>query len=172
MENAVEDLADVAGALIEHEHELEIRVSGEFVFINTVRLRLDLDNYASFSQLLSLFRSSGIGSFYLQSRPQIKEWQRFLALVLVPSQDPPATRFHQLVGRLEQQGLTIFQLGEPHDSADDDERAKSKEIAKKTYSQSVAVTKDLMTSVRMGRSPNTAMLARFGRSWDAPAATR
>ena len=77
VQNAVEDLADVAGALIEREHELEVRVSGEFVFINTVRLRLDLDNYASFSQLLSLFRSSGIGSLHLHSRPSVKEWQRF-----------------------------------------------------------------------------------------------
>jgi len=160
VQNAAEDLAEVAGALIEREHELEIKVSGEFVFINTVRLRLDLDNYASFSQLLSLFRSSGIGSLHLHARPQVKDWQRFLALVLVPSQDPPATRFHQLLGRLEQQGLTMFQLGEPRESADDDERAKSKEIAKKTYSQSVAVTKDLMTSVRMGRSPNIKKIKR------------
>ena len=154
VQNAVEDLADVAGTLIEHENELEIRVTGEFVFINAVRLRLDLDNYASFSQLLSLFRSSGIGSLHLQARPQVKDWQRFLALVLVQSQDPPATRFHQLTGRLEQQGLTIFQLGEPREQPDDDERARSKELAKKTYSQSVAVTKELMSSVRMGRSPN------------------
>ena len=160
VQNAAQELTDVAGALIDHEHELEIRVSGEFVFINSVRLRLDLDNYASFSQLLSLFRSSGVGSLHLHSRPQIKDWQRFLALLLVPSQDPPATRYHQLLGRLEQQGLTAFQLGEPHDQADDDERAKSKEVAKKTYSQSVAVTKDLMTSVRMGRSPNIKKIKR------------
>jgi hypothetical protein len=160
VQNAVQELADVAGALIEREHELEIRVSGEFVFINTIRLRLDLDNYASFSQLLSLFRSSGVGSLHLQSRPAMRDWQRFLALVLVPSQDPPQTRYHQLLGRLEQQGLTAFQLGEPRDQPDDDERAKSKEIAKKTYSQSVAVTKDLMTSVRMGRSPNIKKIKR------------
>ena len=160
VQNAVEDLAEVAGALVEKEQELEVRVSGEFVFINTVRLRLDLDNYASFSQLLSLFRSSGIGSLHLHSRPQVKDWQRFLALVLVPSQDPPATRFRQLLGRLEQQGLTAFHLGEPNESANDDERAKSKEVAKKTYSQSVAVTKDLMTSVRMGRSPNIKKIKR------------
>ena len=116
VQNAVEDLAQVAGALVEHERELEKRGCGEFVFVNTVRLRLDLDNYASFSQMLSLFRSSGIGSLHLQSRPQVKEWQRFLALVLVPSQDPPATRFHQLTGKLEQQGLTMFELGEVLDN--------------------------------------------------------
>ena len=78
----------------------------------------------------------------------------------MPSQDPPATRFHQLRGRLEQQGLTAFELGEPRDQPDDDERAKSKERAKQTYTQSVAVTKDLMTSVRMGRSPNIKKIKR------------
>jgi HD-GYP domain-containing protein (c-di-GMP phosphodiesterase class II) len=154
VQNAVDDLTKVARELITREHELEIRVSGEFVFVNTVRLRLDLDNYASFSQLLSLFRSSGIGSLHLQTNPVAKDWQRFLALLLVPSQDPPQTRFHQLTGRLEAQGLTAFQLGEPREQPDDDERARSKELAKKTYSQSVAVTKELMSSVRMGRSPN------------------
>jgi HD-GYP domain-containing protein (c-di-GMP phosphodiesterase class II) len=160
VQNAAEDLTKVATALIERERELEVRVSGEFVFINAVRLRLDLDNYASFSQLLSLFRSSGIGSLQLHKAPLVKEWQRFLALLLVPSQDPPATRFHQLRGRLEQQGLTAFELGEPRDQPDDDERAKSKEVAKKTYTQSVAVTKDLMQSVRMGRSPNIKKIKR------------
>jgi HD-GYP domain-containing protein (c-di-GMP phosphodiesterase class II) len=154
VQNAVDDLTKVAGELIGREHELEIRVSGEFVFVNTVRLRLDLDNYASFSQLLSIFRSSGIGSLHLQTKPASKDWQRFLALLLVPSQDPPQTRFHQLTGRLEAQALTAFQLGEPREQPDDDERARSKELAKKTYSQSVAVTKELMSSVRMGRSPN------------------
>jgi HD-GYP domain-containing protein (c-di-GMP phosphodiesterase class II) len=160
VQNAVDDLTKVAGDLIGREHELEIRVSGEFVFVNTVRLRLDLDNYASFSQLLSLFRSSGIGSLHLQTKPVAKDWQRFLALLLVPSQDPPQTRFHQLTGRLEAQGLTAFQLGEPREQPDDDERARSKELAKKTYSQSVAVTKELMTSVRMGRSPNIKKIKR------------
>jgi HD-GYP domain-containing protein (c-di-GMP phosphodiesterase class II) len=160
VQNAAEELAAVTTALLQREQELEIRVSGEFVFINAVRLRLDLDNYASFSQLLSLFRSSGIGSLHLHSAPQLKDWQRFLALLLVPSQDPPASRFHQLRGRLEQQGLTVFELGEPRDAPDDDEREKSKELAKKTYTQSVAVTKDLMTSVRMGRSPNIKKIKR------------
>jgi HD-GYP domain-containing protein (c-di-GMP phosphodiesterase class II) len=160
VQKAMQELVNVTGDLIKREAELEIKVSGEFIFVNSTRLRLDLDNYASFSQLLSLFRSSGIGSLHLHARPQVRDWQRFLALVLVPSQDPPAMRFHQLTGRLEQQGLTIFELGEPHDAANDDERAKSKEVAKKTYSQSVAVTKDLMTSVRMGRSPNIKKIKR------------
>lgn len=158
---SAEDLASLAGELLAREQELEIRVSGEFVFINTVRLRLDLDNYASFSHLLSVFRSSGVGSLHLRSAPPVKEWSRFLALLLVPSNDPPETRFHQLTTKLEQQGLQVFDVGAPMEQAADDEtRQKSKELAKRTYAHSVAVTKDLMTSVRLGGSPNIKKIKR------------
>jgi HD-GYP domain-containing protein (c-di-GMP phosphodiesterase class II) len=158
---SAEELASLAGELLAHEQELEIRVSGEFVFINTVRLRLDLDNYASFSHLLSVFRSSGVGSVRLRSAPPVKEWSRFLALLLVPSTDPPETRFHQLSAKLAQQQLTAFDVGAPMEQAADEElRQKSKELAKRTYAHSVAVTKDLMTSVRLGGTPNIKKIKR------------
>ncbi|MBC7672782.1 MAG: HD domain-containing protein, partial [Polaromonas sp.] len=147
--------------LMAREHELEIRVSGEFVFINTVRLRLDLDNYASFSHLLSVFRGQGIGSLQLHRTPTLKEWQRFLALLQVPGTDQPAARYVALTGKLEQQDLGVFEIGEPLLQPDDPAAAeKSKEVAKKTYAQSVAVTRDLMTSVRLGRSPNIKKIKR------------
>ena len=158
---SAEELKSLAGELLGREHELEIRVSGEFVFINTVRLRLDLDNYASFSHLLSVFRSSGVGSVHLRSAPSVKDWSRFLALLLVPSTDPPESRFHQLTAKLAQQQLEAFDVGAPAESAADDEvRQKSKELAKRTYAQSVAVTKDLMTSVRLGGHPNIKKIKR------------
>ncbi len=161
VQNAVAELTQLADDLIGHEHEVEMRVSGEFVFINTVRLRLDLDNYASFSHLLSVFRAVGIGSLQLHHAPSAKEWQRFLALLSSPSTEPPAARFEQLSGKLTQQELTVFEIGEPMaQPADEHEREKSKEVAKKTYAQSVAVTRDLMTSVRMGRSPNIKKIKR------------
>ncbi len=158
---SADDLASLAKELLAREQELEIRVSGEFVFINTVRLRLDLDNYASFSHLLSVFRSSGVGSLHLRSAPPVKEWSRFLALLLVPSTDPPESRFNQLVIKLAQQQLAAFEVGEPMEQkADDETRQKSKELAKRTYAHSVAVTKDLMTSIRLGGSPNIKKIKR------------
>jgi HD-GYP domain-containing protein (c-di-GMP phosphodiesterase class II) len=159
---ATEELSSMASELLAKEHELEIRVAGEFVFINGVRLRLDLDNYASFSHLLSVFSSSGVGSLHLRAAPTVKQWSRFLALLLVPSTDPPATRLHQLQAKLKQQDMEVFEVGEPMEQAADEEsRQKSKEVAKKTYAHSVAATKELMTSVRMGRSANVKKVKRI-----------
>ena len=162
VQNAAEELTTLTNQMLSHEHELEMRVSGEFVFINSVRLRLDLDNYASFSHLLSVFRAAGIGLLHLHRAPTLKEWQRFLAFLNVPSTDQPADRYQQLVAKLQQQELGVFEIGAPMaQQADDLDREKSKEVAKKTYAQSVAVTKDLMTSVRLGRSPNIKKIKRI-----------
>ncbi|MEP6999268.1 MAG: HD domain-containing phosphohydrolase [bacterium] len=160
VQNAAEELMTLTNEMLAHEHELEMRVSGEFVFINSVRLRLDLDNYASFSHLLSVFRAAGIGSLQLHLGPTAKEWQRFLAFLNVPSSDAPADRFMELTAKLAQQQLSVFKIGEPSAQGDED-REKSKEVAKKTYAQSVSVTKDLMTSVRLGRSPNIKKIKRI-----------
>jgi HD-GYP domain-containing protein (c-di-GMP phosphodiesterase class II) len=161
VQNAAEELTSLTKELLDREHELEMRVSGEFVFINGVRLRLDLDNYASFSHLLSVFRSTGIGSLHLHTVPALKEWQRFLAFLNAPASGDPADRFRELSDKLQQQGLGVFEIGEPMaQQQNEEDREKSKEVAKKTYAQSVAVTKDLMTSVRLGRSPNIKKIKR------------
>src|SRR5688500_20374775 len=52
VKKALSELAGTAQDIIASEHDLELRVSSEFLFLNSTRLRLDLDNYASFSHLL------------------------------------------------------------------------------------------------------------------------
>src|SRR4051812_49707442 len=62
VQKALAELATQSRELIEGEGELELRMSGEFIFVNQTRLRLDLDNFASFSHLLGLFRAAGVGT--------------------------------------------------------------------------------------------------------------
>jgi HD-GYP domain-containing protein (c-di-GMP phosphodiesterase class II) len=80
----------------------------------------------------------------------------FLSLLQSPSREPdPSGRLAQLNGRLEGAQVRAFELQGSSDTDDDKEfREKSKEAAKRTYAQSVAVTKDVINSVRMGKSPN------------------
>jgi HD-GYP domain-containing protein (c-di-GMP phosphodiesterase class II) len=53
----------------------------------------------------------------------------------------------------------VFDLGPPSE-LDEEEREKAKEAAKRTYAQSVSVTKDVINSVRMGKSPNIRKIKR------------
>jgi len=161
VQKALEETASHSRELIRSEGELEIRVSGEFIFLNATRLRLDLDNYASFSHLLSIFRASGVGSVHVDALAGAKDWLVLLSLLQSSGtgQESPSIRYEQLLGKLEGAGIRSFVLGPPNDD-DGADHEQAKERAKRTYSQSVAVTKDLMHSVRMGKSPSIKKIKR------------
>src|SRR5206468_10772920 len=44
VQKALDDLAASTKQLLDVEKELELRLQGEFIFVNSTRLRLDLDN--------------------------------------------------------------------------------------------------------------------------------
>ena len=160
VQKALEELAVLSREMVDTEGELEIRVSGEFLFVNATRLRLDLDNYASFSHVITLYRSAGIGSQQIDGGVTARDWLVFLSLLQAPvSEDTPAQRYEVLHAKLEAAGVRAFTLGLPTET-DDEDKEKAKERAKKTYAQSVAVTKDLMTAVRFGKSPNIKKIKR------------
>ena len=158
--NALEDVANGANSLLAKEHELEFRASDEFLFVNSTRLRLDLDNYASFSQLLTLLRACGIGTVTVIEGSAARDWLVFLSLLLSMSRDEDVTHF-DVLEKLAAANVATIELGPPTVTADDaDFMQRAKEAAKRTYSQSVAVTKDVIHSIRLGQAPNIKKIKR------------
>ena len=160
VQRALDEVTTLSREIIAAESELEIRTSGEFIFVNATRLRLDLDNYASFSHLLSLYRRAGLGAQHIDPSVTARDWLVFLSLLqTAPGAEEPEQRFESLLAKLDAAGVRAFTLARPAE-ADDNDKEKSKERAKRTYAQSVAVTKDLMTAVRFGKSPNIKKIKR------------
>ncbi len=157
VEKALSELTNQSRELLSSQGELEIRMAGEFIFINQTRLRLALDNFGSFSHLLALFRGSGVGSVTVAKGVTSKDWLIFLSL-LQHGGDDPSDRLDEVASKLESAGVTSFLLAPPTDSGAD--REQDKERAKRTYAESVTATRDLMESVRMGGSPNIKKIKR------------
>jgi len=154
VQRSLDDLVHAAASLLEREGEIEIRVSGDFLFVNGTRLRLELDNYASFSHVQNLIRAFDIGLLVVHGGIQRREWQAFLSIVLsLAGQGTPEDRFQELAERMIQAEITdlVVQEGQAHDL--EDERA-AREMAKRAYNHGVAVTKDVVNSVRLGRTTN------------------
>ncbi|HSY82001.1 MAG TPA: HD domain-containing phosphohydrolase, partial [Gemmatimonadaceae bacterium] len=161
VQKSLDDLTQSSRMLLHQEKELEFRASGEFIFINQTRLRLDVDNYTSFSNLLSLFRANGVGSLRVMEGVTAREWLVLLSLLQAPGNEGPEERYFQLAGKLEQAKVLSFEFGPPVDAGLDAElKEQVKEAAKRTYRQSVAVTKECINSVRLGKAPNVKKLKR------------
>ena len=162
VQRALDDLDKSARTLIEIEDPLEIRISGEFIFVNAIRLRLNLDNYASFGHVLNIFAASGVGVMTVDGEVERRDWQIFVSLLLASASTPPAadklTDFHQ---KMLQGGVTNISVDPPVDLDEElEDEDRRKEVAKRTYERSVAVTKEVINSVRMGRSASVKKVKR------------
>src|SRR6266436_8142509 len=93
VQKALDDLAASTKHLLDVEREIELRMQGEFIFVNSTRLRLDLDNYASFSHILGVFRQCGIGAVRIDEGVDKKQLQIFVSLLLsYAAKDVTATK--------------------------------------------------------------------------------
>lgn len=166
LENAVvqkglEDLTKLSAELIDGDGECEFRLAGEFLFLNATRMKLDLDNYTSFSFLLNRCRDAGVGQIRFVDRPALRDWTVLLAFLISPQGKTAGERFELLNRRLAETNITVFDLAPPPESDDNPEdEGEAKERAKRTYQQSVVTTKEVLNSVRMGQSPNVKKIKR------------
>lgn len=166
LENAVvqkglEDLTKLSAELIDGDGECEFRLAGEFLFLNATRMKLDLDNYTSFSFLLNRCRDAGVGVIRFVDRPTIRDWTVLLSFLINPQGKTPGERYELLNKRLGETSITVFDIAPPPESDDNPEdEGESKERAKRTYQQSVTTTKEVLNSVRMGQSPNVKKIKR------------
>jgi HD-GYP domain-containing protein (c-di-GMP phosphodiesterase class II) len=162
VQKALDELAVATKHLLDVERELEVRLQGEFIFVNSTRLRLDLDNYASFSHILGLFRQSGIGAVRVDEGVDRRQLQIFVSLLLsYAAKEANPNKVFELGQKLSDAGVSHVSVEPPLDTDEDLEDAeRQKEAAKRTYARSVAVTKEVISSIRMGRSANVKKVKR------------
>jgi HD-GYP domain-containing protein (c-di-GMP phosphodiesterase class II) len=159
VQKTMQEVVRLSNELLRTEREVELRVSGEFIFINATRLRLDLENYASFNRIITVFKDAGVGLCRMRDASVERDWVVFLTLLQNAAVGEPEARLYALGEKLAAAKVTTFELGPPT-NVDEEMRQKAKEAAKRTYAQSVSVTKDVINSVRMGRSPNIKKIKR------------
>lgn len=153
VQKTLDELHNASATFLVVETDIELRLSGDFLFLNSVRLRLELDNFAAFSGVLSVFRAFDIGVLRVHAGVERREWLAFLSILLSLGAQPLEDRYVALIERLGSANVPNIDL-EPSSETSEDiggER-EAKEMAKRTYAQGVAVSKEVVNSVRMGRT--------------------
>src|SRR5947207_1435510 len=162
VQRALDDLTSATKHLLDVERELEVRLQGEFIFVNSTRLRLDLDNYASFSHILGVLRQCGIGAVRMDEGVDRRQLQVFMSLLLAyAAKDANPNKLFELSQKLSDGGVSHVSVEPPLEAEEDvEEEERQKEAAKRTYARSVAVTKEVINSIRMGRTANVKKVKR------------
>jgi HD-GYP domain-containing protein (c-di-GMP phosphodiesterase class II) len=148
VQNSLADLEEVVERVFTSEGGLHFRYVGDFCFVNDLRLRLDLSSFATFASVVRLLKRHAAGQLEVFPGATRADWVATLSLLLDdPSVDHP---FASLVERLGRSGVSRIHLSAEtaSDSIPDDQ---SREAARQTYAQSVAVAREALLGVRLGK---------------------
>lgn len=155
VQKALSELSAATDALVTADDGCELRCVGDYLFVNETRIRLMMDNYAAVANVLALLNHAGIGGFSVAQAPPPASWIVLLSFVQSPPLEYPIEdRLHQLVQRLAQASVHDFELSPPTEEreGEDDAEQTDRERARQTYARTLDVTRDIMTSARLGKS--------------------
>jgi HD-GYP domain-containing protein (c-di-GMP phosphodiesterase class II) len=162
VQKSVRDLQLAAAMLGAGDGGMELRIAGEFLFVNQTRLRLDLDNYAMVAYLIAQCRASGTGVLRADRAATAADWMALIAALNAPTGESATVRHHALRQRLHAAGVRVFELEPPvqaEESGSGVDAAPSA-LAKGAYARSVAAAADVMRAIAQGQSPNLRALKR------------
>jgi HD-GYP domain-containing protein (c-di-GMP phosphodiesterase class II) len=165
VQNTLDEAHRGVNRLLEREGVIDLRIVGDFLFLNDARLRLDLSDYAAFSYVLGLFDRHSIGGIEFAPGMERGDIATFVSLLLQePSgKDDVFSRFAAKLASSPAKHVSVEpRRGVEEEEPEQDDQAK--EVAKRTYFQSVHVAKEVLTDVRMGRAVNLRRVKRAVQS--------
>ncbi|MFC1791466.1 HD-GYP domain-containing protein [Gemmatimonadota bacterium] len=159
VQQALADLHSLMSTLVAAEGAVELRVVGDFFFLNETRLRLDLSNYSTFGGFARALTDHGLGAVEVLPGIEVSEWAPFLALLQRdPDEEDPFGGFMQRMSGAPILHIQLLPESEVQEPDLGEEEALH--AAKRTYSQSVRVAKDALTDMRVGRAVNVRKVKR------------
>jgi HD-GYP domain-containing protein (c-di-GMP phosphodiesterase class II) len=158
VQKAIDDLHEQMTSILESEGEFDLNISGDFFFLNEVRLRLDLSNFSTFGNLASVLASHGIGEVFVEPGVERAEWAALATLLLGSPADEPFEGFSDALSRSSVEHIEV----RPETEAAEPELIERDALdeAKGTYAQSVKVAKDALTGMRLGKAVNARKVKR------------
>ncbi len=159
VQQALVDLDGVARRILDIEDGIDLRVVGDFFFLNETRLRFDLSNYSTFGSVAAALEAHGIGAVEVAPGTERAEWAPFLSLLLrdPPAEGPPFDAFVERLSETPVDHIRVRAETDVEDPLDDEDYLQA---AKRTYIQSVQVAKDALTDMRLGRAVNVRKVKR------------
>jgi len=147
---AIAECDELAKAVCTAEGGLSIWTAGHHLYVNDLRIRLDLSDYATVAAFRELIETHGIGRITVDPGVRSEDWTVFLGL-LAPARteetDAPA-RLLEIQEQLAQAEVTHITLAPPLPLFETGEAESS--AARRTYAVSVNALKDLMSNPVMG----------------------
>jgi len=148
---ALQEVREQADQILDREGGLSIWFAGNYIFVNDLQVRLDLHDYAALAAFREVFRGHGVGRMEADPKARADDWQSFLMAIAAdpaPGQPP----LEALRTELGSRSVSSISVGPPSPLFEGSEGEEAVEAARRTYSRSVKVARDMMEGLVLGKA--------------------
>jgi HD-GYP domain-containing protein (c-di-GMP phosphodiesterase class II) len=142
--------------ILDSEGRLQIRIVRQTLYVNGEALPKEIENFVFYDHVIDTLKGAGIGVVTIDGLPARNVLETFLGLVVrVSTLNDDPSKIVRLRRAMVTQGIRAITI-EPELAGGDSlpGEVERREAAKRTYEESVAVSKQLFNGTRMGRSAN------------------
>ena len=158
VQTALTELHGLIERVVGNDGAAEVRVVGDFFFLNENRVRLDATSVSTSGSFARVLQEHGIGTIEVHPGIERSEWAPFLSMLLRnPNTDDPFGAFSQRFAHAHSQHIEL-RAETDSDEVEDDEDALT--AARRTYAESVQVAKDALGDTRIGKAVNVRKVKR------------
>jgi len=158
VQQAIDELHRLVTGVVDVDGDAELRVVGDFFFLNETRLRLDLSNFATFGSFARALQDHGIGAVEIHPGVERSEWAPFVSILLHKTFGDDA--FKGFMARVAGAPVHHITFRPEKDVEEPEKDEEALTAAKRTYAQSVSVAKDALGDVRIGKAVNVRKVKR------------
>jgi HD-GYP domain-containing protein (c-di-GMP phosphodiesterase class II) len=150
--NAVEKLISLMNPILESEKNITLELSGEFFYMNEIRVRYSLEFLLNFDFLIKEFRKRELGKVVFTAPIQSDDILIFLkAFVTAGFSDSPLEKMSEILSTSDAIQIDRLKRILEDRLKKGSEEVDARKIIKKTYFNAVSYTKGVLTKIKSGQ---------------------
>ena len=153
LNSTVDKVIEFIHLLLEEDESFSLKVVQEHLFIDEVKIKVDIENFLASMFLIEEMKKRGIGSITFSTHLSIDELKRFIYAFISTDLKSPQP-FEELINKLTSLAVTRITIDRVKEEVENFDHVleDTREMAKKIYFKTIAVASEIMDSEKLKNS--------------------
>jgi len=153
LEAPSENVLRTLKALWQWSDDVHLRLEGDYLFLDELKLRMDIDGFISFTSLIEVLKQLQIGGILIKQSTTIDDLRRFV-YVLVQTDPDAKEPFESVVEQMKKMGIAHIEIEPFEERKESFENIlrSTKEVAKSTYFRTMTAVAEVMDNIKLGQA--------------------
>ncbi len=153
MDAPVENAYRTLKGLWKWSEEAYLRLSGDYFFLDDLKLKMDMEGFVSFTSLIEVFKLLEIGGIVIKKGTSPEELKRFVYILVQtdPKGKDPFLRINERIRTMGVAHIEVDRFEERKESFDEILR-DTKKMAKSTYFRTMTAVAEVMDNIKIGQA--------------------